>query len=148
MTATGSSSCFPKVHPVGAPHSLAAAPPPFSRSYARPGARASLFPRSSTSMNSSYTIRKAVRRALCFGAVATAGSYAPLVAAQQPEPQPNQELEEITVTGSRIATDPNLISSSPVSQVSSEELTYRGITRVEDLTNDLPQIPPERSANE
>ncbi|HEX7060825.1 MAG TPA: TonB-dependent receptor [Woeseiaceae bacterium] len=99
-------------------------------------------------MNSSYTIRKAVRRALCFGAVATAGSYAPLVAAQQPEPQPNQELEEITVTGSRIATDPNLISSSPVSQVSSEELTYRGITRVEDLINDLPQITPELSANE
>lgn len=99
-------------------------------------------------MNSRYTIRKAIRHALCFGAVASAGGYAAQAAAQQPEPQPGQELEEITVTGSRIATDPNLISSSPVSQVSAEELTYRGITRVEDLINDLPQITPELSANE
>jgi outer membrane receptor protein involved in Fe transport len=99
-------------------------------------------------MNSNYALRKAVRHALCLSAIASAGSYAPTALAQQPEPQPGQELEEITVTGSRIATDPNLISSSPVSQVNAAELTYRGITRVEDLINDLPQITPEFTANE
>ncbi|HLT89523.1 MAG TPA: hypothetical protein VKZ85_01155, partial [Woeseiaceae bacterium] len=99
-------------------------------------------------MNRHHELRKAVRHALCLGAMASAGGYAAQAAAQQPEPQPGQELEEITVTGSRIATDPNLISSSPVSQLSAEEFTYRGITRVEDLINDLPQITPELSANE
>lgn len=96
-------------------------------------------------MNSNYAVRNAVRRALYVGAFASAAGFTPYAAAQETPPQ---ELEEITVTGSRIATDPNLISSSPVSQVNAEELTYRGITRVEDLINDLPQITPELSANE
>ena len=91
-------------------------------------------------------LHNAIRSALYFSAVATAGAYAPQAASQEPQPDP--DLEQITVTGSRIATDPNLISSAPVSQVSAQELTYRGITRVEDLINDLPQITPELSANE
>ncbi|HEX2139128.1 MAG TPA: TonB-dependent receptor plug domain-containing protein, partial [Woeseiaceae bacterium] len=70
------------------------------------------------------------------------------VSAQAQEQGPPGELEEITVTGSRIATDPNLIISSPVTQVTAEEFNYRGITRVEDLVNDLPQITPELTANE
>lgn len=94
----------------------------------------------------STPLQKAIRHALYVSAVATAGAYAPQAAAQEPQPDP--DLEQITVTGSRIATDPNLISSAPVSQVSAEELTYRGITRVEDLINDLPQITPELSSNE
>lgn len=57
-------------------------------------------------------------------------------------------LDEVVVTGSRIQTDPNLITSSPVAQVKAEEITYRGITRVEDLLNDLPQVVPESTANE
>src|SRR5690606_29119010 len=40
------------------------------------------------------------------------------------------------------------ISSSPVSQIQAEELTYRGVTRVEDLVNDLPQITPEFTSND
>jgi outer membrane receptor protein involved in Fe transport len=66
----------------------------------------------------------------------------------QAQEGPDATLEEITVTGSRIAADPNLIISSPVTQVTAEEFTYRGITRVEDLINDLPQITPELTANE
>lgn len=57
-------------------------------------------------------------------------------------------LEEVVVTGSRIVTDPNLVTSSPVTQVKAEELKFRGITRVEDLLNDLPQIVPEFTSNE
>ncbi|HET6630201.1 MAG TPA: TonB-dependent receptor [Woeseiaceae bacterium] len=96
-------------------------------------------------MNGNSALRKAVRHALYFSAVVSAGTGASQAAAQE---QPDQDVEEITVTGSRIATDPNLVSSAPVSQVSAEELAYRGITRVEDLINDLPQITPELSANE
>ena len=77
--------------------------------------------------------------AICTGAV-------PAVAWSQ---QAQQEiLEEIVVTGSRIAADPNLVTSSPVTMVTSEELGLRGITRVEDLINDLPSIVPELTANE
>ena len=48
------------------------------------------------------------------------------------------EIEEIIVTGSRIKRR-NLISTSPVAQVDSEEFTFQGNTRIEDLLNDLPQ---------
>ncbi|MEX0707175.1 MAG: TonB-dependent receptor [Woeseia sp.] len=96
-------------------------------------------------MSRNTSLSVAVRRALSGVAIAsTAASVPASVLAQEAE----QRLEEITVTGSRIATDANLITSSPVTSVNPEELTYRGITRVEDLINDLPQITPELSANE
>ena len=60
----------------------------------------------------------------------------------------DETVEEVVVTGSRIATDANLVSSSPVSMIKAEELDVRGITRVEDLLNDLPSITPEFTANE
>ncbi|NKB37337.1 MAG: TonB-dependent receptor plug domain-containing protein [Gammaproteobacteria bacterium] len=60
----------------------------------------------------------------------------------------DETVEEVVVTGSRIATDSNLVSSSPVSMIKAEELSARGITRVEDLLNDLPSITPEFTANE
>lgn len=47
--------------------------------------------------------------------------------------------EEVVVTGSRIKRA-NLTSSSPVTQVDADEFLYMGITRVEDLINDLPQV--------
>lgn len=63
--------------------------------------------------------------------------------------QAQEQLEEVVVTGSRIGTtDPNLITSSPVTTVKPEEFGFRGITRVEDLLNDLPSITPEFSSNE
>src|SRR5690606_32389473 len=100
--------------------------PPAARKRSRDMSSGSHAQGAYAAMNNQDTIRNAVRRALCLGAIASTASYAPMVAAQQPGTPPGQDLEEITVTGSRIATDPNLISSSPVSQVSAEELTYRG----------------------
>ena len=49
-------------------------------------------------------------------------------------------LEEVIVTGSRIARDPNLTNVSPVVSVASEEFVYAGVARTEDLLNDLPSI--------
>jgi iron complex outermembrane recepter protein len=48
-------------------------------------------------------------------------------------------LAEVVVTGSRIAV-PNQTSISPVTFVSSAEIQQSGVTRVEDLLNQLPQI--------
>jgi outer membrane receptor protein involved in Fe transport len=48
------------------------------------------------------------------------------------------EIEEIIVTGSRIKRR-NLTSASPVTQVGAEEFELQGVTRVEDLLNNLPQ---------
>lgn len=96
-------------------------------------------------MTTSNTIRRAVRLALAGGAAATA-MYGAGAAAQ--DTVQRAELGDIVVTGSRIATDPNLTTSSPVTTVRAAEIKYTGVTRVEDLVNDLPQITPELSANE
>lgn len=92
---------------------------------------------------SNTPLKAAVQRALYGAAVVTAATGIPAVASAQDE-----VLEEIVVTGSRIATDPNLVTSSPVTSVSAAEVELTGITRLEDLVNDLPQIVPEATAND
>ncbi|TAJ94314.1 MAG: TonB-dependent receptor [Gammaproteobacteria bacterium] len=85
----------------------------------------------------------ALQQALTTATVAaTAVTLPALVQAQE------QDLEEVIITGSRIATDANIVTSSPVTTVMAEEIATRGITRVEDLLNDLPSITPELTANE
>jgi len=56
----------------------------------------------------------------------------------------SSDVEEITVTGSRIQ-DVNVTSSSHISVVDIEAIDNRGLTRVEDYLNDLPQISPSQS---
>jgi outer membrane receptor protein involved in Fe transport len=68
--------------------------------------------------------------------------------AQQTQSEPREaagEIEEIIVTGSRIKRR-NLVSTSPVSQVDSEEFLFQGVTRVEDLLNDLPQTVADQTS--
>ncbi|MEX2495740.1 MAG: TonB-dependent receptor [Woeseia sp.] len=96
-------------------------------------------------MFSKKPLSVAVHRALSGVAIASTAVAVPSFSQAQ---EPQEPLEEITVTGTRIATDPNLVTSSPVTTVQSAEISHRGITRVEDLVNDLPQITPELSANE
>lgn len=88
-------------------------------------------------------LKAAINRALYGAAVVTAATGIPAVASAQED-----VLEEIVVTGSRIATDPNLVTSSPVTSVSAAEVELTGITRIEDLVNDLPQVVPEFTAND
>jgi len=52
--------------------------------------------------------------------------------------QESEAVETVVVTGSRIA-QPNLTTTSPVTQVTSADVTTQGVTRVEDLINQLPQ---------
>ncbi|HEX4973965.1 MAG TPA: TonB-dependent receptor [Steroidobacteraceae bacterium] len=78
---------------------------------------------------SNNTIRRAVRCALVTSAAAAVAG--PAFAA-------GQTIQEVVVTGSRIA-QPNLETTSPVTQVTADDIAVQGVTRVEDLINQLPQ---------
>ena len=51
-----------------------------------------------------------------------------------------QELEEVMVTGSRIATADGFGQVAPVSVVSAEDIKLTGMTRLEDVLNSLPSV--------
>ncbi len=80
----------------------------------------------------------AVNAALGF---ATAMTVAPVVA------QEEAALEEVIVTGSRIQRA-NLVTSSPVQQLDAEQLTFTGVTRVEDALSALPQVTLDQSSGQ
>ena len=88
-------------------------------------------------------LRSAVRMAL-FGAGTLAAttiqsSLAQAQSAPKVADETTSELQEVVVTGSRIAT-PNLDAISPVTVVTSEEIKQTGVVRIEDLVNSLPQV--------
>ncbi|MDI1325440.1 MAG: TonB-dependent receptor [Brevundimonas sp.] len=62
----------------------------------------------------------------------------PAMAQDAPEPQDESQLDEVVVTGSRIP-QANLVTTSPVSQVTGQDVDAAGVTRVEDLISQLPQ---------
>ncbi|HKX60126.1 MAG TPA: TonB-dependent receptor [Steroidobacteraceae bacterium] len=75
-------------------------------------------------------VAAAVRRALFLGALAATGAANPALA--------QENIEEIVVTGSRIRAA-NLESTTPVTQVTAADVVTQGVTRIEDLVNQLPQ---------
>lgn len=54
------------------------------------------------------------------------------------EAEQASQVADIVVTGSRIRQR-NLVTTSPVTQVSAEDIDVQGVTRVEDLVTQLPQ---------
>ena len=83
-------------------------------------------------MSRNNNLALAVRRALVLGAASTVALIQPVHAADE------GTIQEVVVTGSRIA-QPGLTSISPVTAVGSDQIKIEGITRVEDLINNLPQ---------
>jgi iron complex outermembrane recepter protein len=79
-----------------------------------------------------------LKGASILAATAAALSGAPALA--------QDEEEAIVVTGSRIP-QANLVTTSPVTQVTGEDITTQGVTRVEDLTNELPQVFAAQGSN-
>ena len=67
------------------------------------------------------------------GAALAAVAATPAVAQEGPT-----AVQEIVITGSRIP-QANLETTSPVTQVTGEDIDIAGVTRVEDLVNQLPQ---------
>ena len=74
-------------------------------------------------------VAAAVRRALVMGALTAAGATPALA---------QESLDEIVITGSRIRSA-NLESTTPVTQVTAADVVTQGVTRIEDLVNQLPQ---------
>jgi outer membrane receptor protein involved in Fe transport len=74
--------------------------------------------------------------------LALVGVAAPAVAQTTPTPAPQSDqpsqVSDIVVTGSRLR-QPNLTTTSPVTQVTGEDIDVQGVTRVEDLVTQLPQ---------
>lgn len=72
----------------------------------------------------------------------TASLLATGVAVAQEDQDENADdlLEEVIVTGSRIATVDGFGRTSPVTVVGMDEITSTGLTRVEDILNSLPQV--------
>ena len=83
----------------------------------------------------------AVRAALGVGTMVMAF---PLLAQ---EAQTGSDLGEIVVTGSRIQR-PNMVTSSPVGQVTSTELGFTGATRIEDAVAQMPQISMDQDSGQ
>jgi outer membrane receptor protein involved in Fe transport len=81
-------------------------------------------------MERNNRVAAAVRRALVMSAVTAAGAAAPALA--------QENLGEIVVTGSRIRSA-NLEATTPVTQVTAADVVTQGVTRIEDLVNQLPQ---------
>jgi outer membrane receptor protein involved in Fe transport len=91
----------------------------------------------------SRNVRQAVHFALTACATAT-GSLA--YAADAAAPANNEAVQEVVVTGSRIAQSPNDISISPINTVSSVDIQQTGLVRAEDILNNLPQVVAEQSS--
>ncbi len=72
------------------------------------------------------------------GGIAAIAFAAPAMAQDAPVAQEETQLGEIVVTGSRIPQT-NLVTTSPVTQVTGEDIDVAGVTRVEDLVAQLPQ---------
>jgi iron complex outermembrane receptor protein len=84
-------------------------------------------------------LRMAVRLALTGGSLAASFGVANAQTASVAAANNDASLQEVVVTGSRISV-PNQVSISPVTFVSALDIAQTGVTRVEDLLNELPQV--------
>ncbi|HXZ60244.1 MAG TPA: TonB-dependent receptor [Steroidobacteraceae bacterium] len=91
-------------------------------------------------MANSRSLQQAVRFAL---ATITASAGVTTLHAQTAPAQPAEAtaapLQEVVVTGSRLKT-PNETAISPISTVTASDITATGLTRVEDVLNNLPMV--------
>jgi outer membrane receptor protein involved in Fe transport len=90
-------------------------------------------------MMANHNLARAVRFALIAAGAASAGVTSSGAHAQ------DQELEQIVVTGSRIAR-PDFETASPVVSLSAESFQETGIINAEQLVNTLPQVVPSFSS--
>ncbi|HEY2465332.1 MAG TPA: TonB-dependent receptor [Steroidobacteraceae bacterium] len=87
-------------------------------------------------------LQYAVRAVL---AAAAASAVAPAYAQTAPAAASDTALQEVVVTGSRLAISPNDVSISPITSLDSLDIQKSGLVRTEDLLNNLPQVVAEQS---
>ena len=85
-------------------------------------------------------------RLLASGVALAAAGVTSSAFAQDAAPQTAEEVGEIVVTGSRIR-QANLTTTSPVTQVTSEDIAVAGVSRIEDLVTQLPQAFAAQNSN-
>lgn len=90
-----------------------------------------------------HTDGNGTRKSLLSGVSVVAAAAA---AALTSTPAHAQDEEAIVVTGSRIP-QPNLVTTSPVTQLTADDITTQGVTRIEDMTNQLPQVFAAQGSN-
>src|SRR6202161_3081695 len=88
-------------------------------------------------------LQYAVRAVLAAAAASAAG--APAYAQTAPGVANDAALQEVVVTGSRLAISPNDVSISPITSLDSLDIAKSGLVRTEDLLNNLPQVVAEQS---
>ena len=110
-------------------------------------------------MSKNTLLRRAIRLALANAAAASVALPAVAAAADPqaaPAPSaapatpataaaPTAALQEVVVTGSRIV-QPGLSSISPVTAISAKDIASQGVTSVEDVLNNLPQVMANQGA--
>lgn len=84
-------------------------------------------------------LRNAITFALVAGATTLAGTSIAFAQGSDETTDQATELDTITVTGSRIQSQ-TFTASSPVTEISAEEFQQYGVTTVEDLVNQYPQV--------
>src|SRR5258708_12782186 len=88
-------------------------------------------------------LQYAVRAVLAAAAASAAG--APAYAQRAPPAASDTALQEVVVTGSRLAISPNDVSISPITSLDSLDIAKSGLVRTEDLLNNLPSVTAEQS---
>tara|TARA_Y100001968_G_scaffold232871_1_gene215703 strand:- start:436 stop:3558 length:3123 start_codon:yes stop_codon:yes gene_type:complete len=81
---------------------------------------------------------------LCIAAALSAG-YSNHTSAQETEEE-LKAVEVINITGSRIPTDPNVLSSVPVQSLDSKDIAMSGELNLADVVNDIPALISSRTA--
>jgi iron complex outermembrane receptor protein len=79
-------------------------------------------------------------------AAAAASAVGPAYAQTTPAAVNDTALQEVVVTGSRLAQSPNDVSISPVTSVTALDIEQTGFVRAEDILNNLPQVIAEQSS--
>ena len=81
---------------------------------------------------------------LCIAAALSAG-YSNHTSAQETE-EDLKAVEVINITGSRIPTDPNVLSSVPVQSLDSKDIAMSGELNLADVVNDIPALISSQTA--
>ena len=96
-------------------------------------------------MGNNLKLQYAIRAAI---AAATATATPLAMSATAPAGAATESLEEVIVTGSRLAQSPNDVSISPVTSITAVDIQQTGLVRTEDLLNNLPQVVAENSSGQ
>ena len=92
-----------------------------------------------------FAIRAALTAAAATAAVPAAMSQ---TVAANTTTTTDTTLQEVVVTGSRIAVAPNDISISPITTVTAMDIQQTGLIRTEDILNSLPQVSAEQGSGQ